>query len=289
MSRDLKELETELRGLLPSMRGHAARAVRFILARNDEIAVRSMRELAKEADVAPVTFVRIAQRLGFDGFEEFRSAYVDTLMARAGRNRGQAARVMSLAQQEGSLGFAAKCMEAEFEIQRQTLANLSERQLNAAVKDIVAAERIFVAGRRSLFGVAMSVAYSLRKVKPGTHLLDVGGGLNVELDGLGPRDVFIGFSTHPYSRVTLQLTESARAQNARVIAVTDSADSPIGRLAHYSFITLVHGFAFPDSLSGLQAIGNILVGLTVSAMGDDALERIATNEAQMRRSGELLT
>ena len=53
--------------------------------RHDEIAVRSMRELAKEADVAPVTFVRIAQRLGFDGFEEFRSAYVDTLMARAGR------------------------------------------------------------------------------------------------------------------------------------------------------------------------------------------------------------
>jgi hypothetical protein len=101
-----------------------------------------------------------------------------------------------------------------------------------------------VTGRRSLFGIAMSVAYSLRKVKPGAHLLDVGGGLNVELDGLGPREVFI---------------------------------------------TLVHGYAFPDSLSGLQAIGTILVGLTVSAMGDDALERIATNEAQMRRSGELLT
>lgn len=288
MSQDLKALEAELRGLLPKMRGHAARAIRFMLAARDEIAVRSMRELAKQAGVAPVTLVRIAQRLGFDGFEEFRVAYVEALVTRAGQNRGQAARVMSLAQMEGSLGFAAKCLEAEFEIQRQTLAQLTERQLNAAVKDIVAANRIFVAGRRSLYAPAFLFAYTLRKVKPNTQLIDVGGGMNVELDGLGEGDLFIAFSTHPYSRMTLGLAEAARAQKAKVIAVTDSADAPIGRIAHHVFVTLVHGYAFPESLSGVQAIGNILMGLTVSQMGDQALERISANEAQMRRSGEML-
>lgn len=288
MIQDLKALETELRGLLPKMRGHAARAVRFMLAAREEIAVRSMRELAKQADVAPVTLVRIAQRLGFEGFEEFRRAYVEALVARAGANRGQAARVMSLAQMEGSLGFAAKCQEAELEIQRQTLAQLTERQLNAAVDDIVAADRIFVAGRRSLYACAFSLAYSLRKVKPNTQLIDVGGGMNIELDGLGANDLFIGFSTHPYSRVTLGLAEIARTQRARIIAVTDSADSPIGRVAHHVFVTLVHGYAFPESLSGVHAIGNILMGLTVSRMGDTALERISANESQMHGWDEML-
>jgi DNA-binding MurR/RpiR family transcriptional regulator len=288
MNRELKAPEAELRGLLPQLRGHAARAARFMLGASDEIAVRSMREIAKQAGVAPVTLVRIAQRLGFDGFEEFRAAYVAALMARAGQNRGQAARMVSMAQMEGSLGFAAKCLEAELEIQRQTLANLTGRQLDAAVKDILAADRIFVAGRRALHAPAFSFAYSLRKIKPNTQLVDVGGGMSVELDGLGAGDLFVGFSTHPYSRVTLALAEAARAQRARIIAVTDSADSPLARIAQHVFVTLVHGYSFPESLSGVNAIGNILMGLAVSQMGQQALDRIEANEAQMRRSGEMM-
>ncbi len=148
---------------------------------------------------------------------------------------------------------------------------------------------MFVAGRRSLYAAAFSLTYSLRKAKPNTHLLDVGGGLNTEIDGLSARDVFVGFSTHPYSRVTLALAETARSQGAKVIAVTDSGDSPIGRTAHHVFVTLVHGYGFPDSTAGAQTIGNILVGLTVSQMGGQALERISVNEAQMKSSGELLS
>lgn len=288
MRHDLKELESDLRALLPSARGHAARAIRFVLAAGDEMAVRSMRDIAKQCGVAPVALVRIAQKLGFGGFEDFRKAYVEALMSRAGRNRGQAARLVSLAQMEGPLGFAAKYFEAEQEIQRQTLAGLTERQLNAAARDLVAADRVFVVGRRSLFAVAFAFAYSLRKAKQNIHLLDTGGGMGTELDGLRPGDVLVAFSTHPYSRITLALAEAARAQHAKIIAVTDSTESPIARTAQHVFVTLVHSYAFPDSLTGLQAVGNILVGIAVSQMGDQALERIAANEAQIRQSGELL-
>jgi DNA-binding MurR/RpiR family transcriptional regulator len=289
VKRTLQELEAELRSLLPTMRGHAARAIRFVLTHGDEVAVQSMRELAKQAGVAPVTLVRIAQKLRFEGFEEFRTAYVEALMARAGRNRGQASRLISLGQMEGVLGFAAKLVDAEAEIQRQTLASLSERQLKAAVKDLMSAERVFVAGRRSLFAAACSLTYSLSKAKPNTHLLDVGGGIGTEMDGLSAKDVFVGFSFHPYSRITASLAERARGQGAKVIAVTDSPDSPIGRNAHHVFITLVHGYGFPDSIVGAQTIANILVGLTVSQMGQLALERISANEAQIRNSGELMS
>jgi DNA-binding MurR/RpiR family transcriptional regulator len=80
----------------------------------------------------------------------------------------------------------------------------------------------------------------------------------------------------------------ARTQRARIIAVTDSADSPLARIANHVFVTLVHGYSFPESLSGVNAIGNILVGLAMSQMGQQALDRISANEAQMRRSGEML-
>jgi DNA-binding MurR/RpiR family transcriptional regulator len=284
----LREIETALRQLLPAATGQAGKAIQFILANRDQIPLRSMRELAKRAGVAPVAFVRIAQRVGYPGFEELREIYVDAVTSWSQRNRSQATRLMSLARQEGALGFAARSVERELEIQQQTLAGLSEAQLMAAVRDIVAADRVFVAGRRSLFSAAFSFVYSLRKAKPATQLLDGGGGMATELDGLSDKDIFVGFSFHPYSRITLNLAEQAATQRATIIAITDSPASPIAKLAQHVFITSVQGYAFPDSILGVQAIGSILVGLTVSALGDKGLERISENEAQIKRSGELM-
>lgn len=69
--------------------------------------------------------------------------------------------------------------------------------MNDAVRALGSAERIFVIGRRPFFAAAYSFAYSLRKAKPNTHLLDAGGGMALELDGLTNKDVFIGFTSHP--------------------------------------------------------------------------------------------
>src|SRR5262245_18979940 len=157
MTDGLREVETTLRELLPAATGQAAKAIRFILANRDQIPLRSMRELAKRAGVAPVAFVRIAQRAGYPGFEELRETYADAVTARSQRNRSQATRLMSLARQEGSLGFSARFVERELEIQQQTLAGLSEVQLAAAVGDIVAAERVVVIGRRPLFPAAFEI------------------------------------------------------------------------------------------------------------------------------------
>jgi DNA-binding MurR/RpiR family transcriptional regulator len=288
MTDGLRELETTLRELLPAASGQAAKAIRFILANRDQIPLRSMRELAKRAGIAPVAFVRIAQRAGYPGFEELREIYADAVTSQSQRNRSQATRLMSLARQEGSLGFAARFVERELEIQQQTLAGLTEAQLTAAVGDIVAAERVFVAGRRPLFPAAFAFAYALRKVKSGTELLDTGGGMATELGGLSPKDAFVGFSFHPYSRITLSFAEQAAAQQATIIAITDSPAAPIAKLARHVFITSVQGYAFPDSISGAQMIGSILVGLAVSTLGSAGLERISENEAQIKRTGEMM-
>jgi hypothetical protein len=56
---------------------------------------------------------------------------------------------------------------------------------------------------RPFFAASYALSYSLNKVKPGTLLLDSGGGAGLEVNGLGPGDIFIGFSAYPYSRMTL--------------------------------------------------------------------------------------
>ena len=286
MSRGMTEIDAKLRQLMPKVRGPIADAIHFILANKDEIPVRSMRELAKRANVAPVTLVRLAQRLGFDGFDDFREVYVEAFINRQGRNLGQATQLVSLVRSEGALGFAAKFAERELEMQRRTIAELKEKDLHGVVEALTHAERIFVIGRRPYFAAAYAFAYSLRKAKTGTYLLDTGGGLSLELDGLSSKDVFLGFTTYPYSRITLGLAQKARSQGATVVAVTDSENAPIAHLADFVLLTLTQGYAFPDSIAGAQLIANILVALTVSKLGPEALDRIRRNELEIEETGE---
>jgi DNA-binding MurR/RpiR family transcriptional regulator len=284
MIADQEEMDARLRSLIPRSRGQVARAIGFVLANTEVIPVQSMRELARRAGVPPVTLVRLAQKLGFDGYEGFRKVYADAYVS--GRNSEIAGRLISLQSREGLLGFAAKFAASELAMQQRTLEGLSEAQLAAASDELASAERIFVIGRRPCFAVSYLFAYSLRKAKPATQLMDIGGGLNVELDGIARKDLLVGFSFHPYSRVTFGLAQTAREQGARIMAITDSADSPIARIADHVFITSVHGYAFPDSMSGALLLTNVLVGLTVAKLGEKAMDRIRWNEQQIKRSGE---
>jgi DNA-binding MurR/RpiR family transcriptional regulator len=280
------DIEARLRQLMPETRGPTADAIQFLIMHQDEIPFRSMRELAKRADVPPVTLVRLAQSLGFKGYEDFRGVFVTAMIDGQGRNQGRAAELVSLGRKEGALSFAVQFAEREFEVQRATIANLKEVELKAAVQAVVDAERVFVIGRRPFFAAAYSLYYSLRKVKPDTQLLDSGGGSGLEFGTMSGKDVVIAFSTYPYSRVTLAVAQNASNRGAKVIAITDSENAPISLLADHVFLTTVRSYAFSDSIAGAYLIGNLLVALAVSALGSEALEQIQRNEDDIRESGE---
>jgi DNA-binding MurR/RpiR family transcriptional regulator len=280
------DIEARLRQLMPETRGPTADAIQFLIVHQDEIPFRSMRELAKRAEVPPVTLVRLAQSLGFKGFEDFRGVFVSAKINDQGRNQGRAAELVSLGEKEGALGFAVEFAEREFEVQRATIAGLKEVELRAAVQAIVEAERVFVIGRRPFFAVAYSLYYSLRKVKPDTQLLDSGGGSGLEFGAMRGKDVVVAFSTYPYSRVTLGVAQNASKRGARIIAITDSENAPIALVADHVFLTTVRSYAFPDSIAGAYLIGNLLVALAVSTLGSEALEQIQRNEDDIRESGE---
>ncbi|MER8467667.1 MurR/RpiR family transcriptional regulator [Mesorhizobium sp. M1396] len=282
------EIDASLRQLMPEARGHAATAIQFLIAHRDEIPFRSMRELAKRARVPSVTLVRLAQNLGFKGFDEFREVHITELISGKASNRGRAAQLVTLGQEEGALGFAAKFAEREIEVQRAAIDTLNEKQLEGAVQALVDASRVYVIGRRPFFAPAYSLAYSLRKAKPNTYLLDTGGGSGLELNDLTQDDVVIGFTSYPYSRVTSDVAKNAKGQGATVIAVTDSENAPIAQYSGYLFLMTARSYAFPDSVAGAYIIANILVALTVSRLGADALARIQRNELEIRETGEYL-
>src|SRR5581483_10915319 len=114
-----------------------------------DVALLSMREQAKQADVKPATMTRFAQRLGFDGYDDIRTLYADAIrnggLGFAGKADAQVAR-----QKRG--GDRALASEMIDSLRRQ-IERLAEPSMldgvAAAAATLASAERIFCLGLRA--------------------------------------------------------------------------------------------------------------------------------------------
>ncbi|WP_454014867.1 MurR/RpiR family transcriptional regulator [Aquamicrobium terrae] len=282
--------------MLTETGGHMAEAVTYILAHPDDVAVYSMRELARQAGLPPVTFVRLAQRLGFDGYSELRRQYVDVVLQRGTgenpatrRNIISAKAIVAASRAEKGMGpFVDAFFAAEHEVLRLTLSGL-DAGLVARVADIIAgANNVYVIGRRTSFPPAFTLAYALRKARKGVKLLDdVAGAPEGPLDDAGPGDVLVAFTFAPFSHTTDALTRRAAGAQVEIIAVSDSTAAPLRDLAgDMFFLAPTFSRAFPESAGGAVAIANLFVALTVAKLGAAAEKRIKQNEQFLVKSGD---
>src|SRR5699024_4995846 len=61
------------------MSGQLQKAARYMLERPDDVALLSMREQARCAEVRPATMTRLAQFLGLDGYDQVRDLYANRI------------------------------------------------------------------------------------------------------------------------------------------------------------------------------------------------------------------
>ncbi|WP_368236511.1 MurR/RpiR family transcriptional regulator, partial [Anaerotruncus rubiinfantis] len=76
---------------------------------------------------------------------------------------------------------------------------------------------------------------------------------------IGPDDVFIGLSFPRYSKRTVQASHFARANGAKVIAITDSQKSPLADVADHVLIARSDMVSFIDSLVAPLSLVNALI------------------------------
>ena len=74
-SRILNRLSEDFETLTPE----AQKAARYVLENPQCVGVSTVREIAESANVKPNTVVRMARQVGFDGYEDFRSAFRDAI------------------------------------------------------------------------------------------------------------------------------------------------------------------------------------------------------------------
>jgi DNA-binding MurR/RpiR family transcriptional regulator len=276
-------LETRFLEFSPTLR----KAARFAIDHPEEVAINSMRAVAKRAGVHPNTMLRMAREVGFDSYDIFRDGFRKIVMQ--GRQAGWLNRAQTIRDHfpEGPNGQLIGAYA------HQEISNLQEvfngdslPNLNKAVSFIRAARVTYILGLRSLFPVAYYFHYVCRLFSNRFVLLmGVGGTFADELRSVRDKDVLLAFSYHPYARDTVKAVEFARSKGAQIVSVTDSRVSPIvGDGAISLIVNTTSKSLFPTVLPAF-AIAQVLATLLVSAGDNETLLEISRSQEQLDNFG----
>ena len=253
---------------------------RYLADHPDDVAVSSMRSIAARAQVQSAALVRLAQQLGFAGWPELKAIFVERL--RAGP-AGYAEKANALAGKEGNL------VTEMFTVQQRNLAateSANHAALDAAASLLQAAPRVHVAGLRAAHPIAYTLHYLYRLLRPSVQLLSgQGGTLEMDLRALQAGEAVVVVSFAPYSSEALLVTQAARQAGCLVVAISDSAMSPLALQADASIVIAVDSPSFfPSIVAGVAAVES-LVELLVARAGPDAVTAIDAAEKQLRALG----
>jgi DNA-binding MurR/RpiR family transcriptional regulator len=247
----------------------------WLVDRPEELAFNSVRSLAELADSNPNTVVRLVQSLGFSGFEEARSAVQQALR---GEGHGYAARAAALTQQPVE--------ELIADLQTSAMANVAkvfESRSIATIKECVpvllGARKIHCIGVRMGYPLAHYFIYRGSMAHANIAPAPLQPGLLLDaLAEANKEDVVIVISFAHYSTEILHAAEAALAQQARLLAITDSYASPLARGAWQVLCPPLQGPNLMFPLSGpLLMIETLLEAMAAQDPGAQArIDRFET-------------
>ena len=140
--------------------------------------------------------------------------------------------------------------------------NVEEDVLASAVDILAGAETIYLLARRRSYPITAYMAYAFGKLKIRNQLIESTAGIDPEILSFAqPTDAAIAISFSPYASATIEHAAALAARNVPVVAITDSAFSPLAQSAKVWFEAAEGDFSGFRSLSGTMALA---MALTVS-------------------------
>lgn len=269
MSGDLlKRLED---GMSVFSKGQRSIAV-YILEHYEKAAYLTAARLGALVGVSESTVVRFATELGFSGYPDFQAALQKLVRSRL--NSVQRMEVTNTLIGEDEV--LDKVLLSDVEKIRKTLEEIDHASFESAVNAISTAKNIYIIGVRSSSFLAGFLNYSLRMIFDHVRFVQTTSGSEMfeQIMSIGEGDVMIAISFPRYSTRIINAVEYARGRDADVVALTDSAMSPIASFANQLLIAQSDMAAFVDSLAAPLSIINALVVSVARKKQDEVGERL---------------
>lgn len=231
------ELASSITAAYPGLSKQLQQIARFALERPNELALGTVAAVAEAAGVQPSALIRFANALEFGGFSEMQQVFRARLIERSGsyRERIRSMRRSAAAAPADSGVLHQFVGDAVAELGHLE-ENVQAADLQAAARLLCGASRVHVLAQRRAFPIACYLAYALGQLELKALLLDgVGGMLDQALRCIEAKDVLLVASFQNYSPEVIEAARQVHARGVSVIAITDTALSPLKTSARVCF------------------------------------------------------
>ena len=263
-------MNTTLIGLInahaPEFSKGQRRIADFITQHYDEAAFMTAARLGDEVGVSESTVVRFATELGFDGYPGLQKALQELI-----RSKLTIVQRLDVTRARMADGDVLKTVAAgDVANIRRTLEDVEPAVFEDAVERIVRARNVYVFGAGSCKHLAGFLTHYLQMLLGGqVRRIAVASQAEIfeEMLDLSAEDVVIGISFPRYSKISVQAMHYANSKGATVVALTDSALSPIAPYAtnlltaHSDMASVVDSLVAP-----LSVINALIVALSLRTM-----------------------
>ncbi|MFM0523402.1 MurR/RpiR family transcriptional regulator [Paraburkholderia strydomiana] len=268
-----------------SLGGKAHTVLAKLLERPEEVAVRTITDLAASLEVNASTLTRLSTKLGYAGFADFQSVFRDSLAERHRHFYSQQAERL-VASSRTHAHDAAPEVDMVVKLARESIGNvegfiaqLSPVDLRGAARLIADAKRVRVHGLRQFSALASFVCYGLGMIRTDVGLLDSQGlGVAEGLAQLEPGDVVLVTSVAPYTRSVADAAIAAKDAGLDVIAITDTLASPLVPPARHAFLVPHDSSFFSNSMGAYLVFCEGLMNVVAAHLGKQSLEALERRE-----------
>jgi len=271
---------------MPSLSPALRAAADYVINNADSVAMQSLRQIAKESQVAPATFSRLAKSLNLDSYEALRDLCRSEVRRRTGSFANKAETLLNHGNsQAGSL--LKRHADKSVQNIHQVVSELDVARLETVVEKLSGAHRVIAFGALSSASMVEHIVYSARLALPNWRVAVPGAeSVSMVLEDIRHDDIILLLSQHPYAQSGLTLAHGARERGSSVIAVTDGYTAPVVDFADEILVVPTDSPHFFASQVATVLLFETLLSMVVQRAGQDAQRRVAAIENENHRTGE---
>ena len=229
----------------------------FIKEHYEQAVFMTAAKLGETLGISESTVVRFASAIGYEGYPEFQKALEECVRGKLNSVQKMDAKYGKSTQSE----VLTSVLTADIEKLQHTIRNLDPAAFESAVETILKAQNIYIMGLRSNEPLAEFLHFYLNMIRGGVVLLMTTSVSETfeQMIRISDKDCFIGISFPRYSMRTLKAMEFASDRNAKVIAITDSVNSPMNLYSSCNLLARSDMVSIVDSLVAPLSVINALV------------------------------
>ena len=270
-----QEIKKKIQNKFNSLPKNQRRVAEYLIDNLDDIPFLNIQELSKATNVSVASIVRVAQGIGFSGFNELRAAISNSLKSQLNNKE-----IFPLFEKhDAQKDLLTEVANLDIKNINDTLHLIDRENVNKIVNAVLSANKVFTAGLGISYLLAEILAYQLMQVGVDASVLKHTSILfHEQILFLNKNDLLISFSFPPYSKETIDAAKFAKDRGIKVVSFTNKDASPVTFHSEFYLTIKSDNMLFTNSFAAISVMINAIA--TQCALQNKVRANSFLNETQ---------